>query len=206
MNYREIYDRLIKRGQIRGLDKKNLDYYTESHHIIPKSMGGPDDIHNRVLLTAREHFIAHMLLVKIYNNPSMHFALWRMCNGKKADFKIHSRFYESARIKYSINMSLLNKGRITTDAHKLNLSKALKGRKSHTEGAPLKAETRHKISQSLKGKIQSVESLKKRSESQKGIPKPLFPACPHCGKVTSKSLALRWHYDNCKQHKRNING
>ena len=204
MNYQKIYDSLIKRGKYRGLNKKNLDYYTERHHITPKSMGGNDEMSNLVLLTAREHFIAHVLLSKIHNNSSMHFALWLMCNDKRENFKIHSRFYESARIKYSINMSNLNKGRIRTPLHKLNLSKSLKGRKSHTEGKNLKDETKMKISDSLKGRIQSASTCNKRSMSLKGLPKSLYPPCPHCGLVTSKSMALRWHYDNCKnkQHKR----
>jgi hypothetical protein len=40
--------------------------YTESHHIIPKCMGGPDIKSNKVRLSAREHYIAHLMLVKIY--------------------------------------------------------------------------------------------------------------------------------------------
>lgn len=39
--------------------------YSEKHHIIPKCLGGSNDISNIVSLTAREHFICHLLLVKI---------------------------------------------------------------------------------------------------------------------------------------------
>lgn len=39
--------------------------YFETHHIVPKSLGGTDDKNNLVNLTAREHYIAHLLLVKI---------------------------------------------------------------------------------------------------------------------------------------------
>ena len=41
------------------------DEYYESHHIIPKSIGGSDINSNLVLLTYREHIIAHYLLIKI---------------------------------------------------------------------------------------------------------------------------------------------
>ena len=44
--------------------------YYEKHHIIPKSIGGTNDISNLVYLTAREHFIAHWLLFKIYETSS----------------------------------------------------------------------------------------------------------------------------------------
>lgn len=197
MNYQTIYDDLIKRGQGRGLNKKLLPYYTELHHIIPKSIGGSDFPDNLVLLTGREHFIAHLLLTKIHKNPKMNYALWLMCN-YNGDYKIHSRFYESARIKHSQNVSELFSGKIRTKEHKDNLSKALKGRKSPTEGKPLPKTTRMKISESLKNKVQSIETRMKRSKAQIGKPKALYPACPHCGKVTSKATAIRWHYDNCK--------
>lgn len=67
-NYQKSYDMLISSGKIRGLDKKNLDYYTEKHHIIPRCMGGKDEDENYVLLTYPEHIIAHILLYKIYPN------------------------------------------------------------------------------------------------------------------------------------------
>ena len=40
--------------------------YTERHHILPKCMGGSNEKHNLVDLTAEEHFLAHQLLVKMY--------------------------------------------------------------------------------------------------------------------------------------------
>ena len=66
--YEETYNDLIITRKSRGLDKSSLDYYTEIHHIVPRCMGGTDDENNLVLLTAREHIIAHMLIVRIYPN------------------------------------------------------------------------------------------------------------------------------------------
>ncbi len=63
MNYYKHYKLLIKRAK-----ERQLDGYKENHHIIPTCIGGTDDKSNRVDLTAREHFIAHILLVKIYPN------------------------------------------------------------------------------------------------------------------------------------------
>lgn len=63
MNYQKIYDCLITRSKFR-----TIDGYTERHHIIPKCMGGSDDPENIAILTAEEHYLAHLLLVKIYPN------------------------------------------------------------------------------------------------------------------------------------------
>ena len=47
----------------RGRNSSSLNYI-EKHHIIPKSLGGSDNLDNIVALTAREHFICHLLLTK----------------------------------------------------------------------------------------------------------------------------------------------
>jgi cellobiose-specific phosphotransferase system component IIA len=39
--------------------------YTEKHHIIPKSCGGNNSKNNLVALTAREHFVCHLLLIRM---------------------------------------------------------------------------------------------------------------------------------------------
>ena len=59
MNYQKLYYAIINNAAKR----ENLSY-VESHHIIPKFLGGSDEKSNRVLLTPREHFICHLLLSK----------------------------------------------------------------------------------------------------------------------------------------------
>ena len=80
MNWNEkTYNSLIEKGKLRGLDKNCLDYYTEKHHIVPKCLGGTDEESNLVLLTAREHIIAHMLLSCINpGNLKLLFAVTKM--------------------------------------------------------------------------------------------------------------------------------
>lgn len=63
MNYQRIYTNLVKRGQERILKE-----YSENHHIIPRCLGGTDEITNLVSLTPEEHYLCHLLLVKIYPN------------------------------------------------------------------------------------------------------------------------------------------
>ncbi len=62
MNYRNHYNAII----VRALTRAVPEGYTESHHILPRCMGGTDDPANLVRLTAREHFVAHQLLVKMH--------------------------------------------------------------------------------------------------------------------------------------------
>lgn len=71
MNYLVTYNKLIQHRR----DNLIVDGYCEMHHIVPRSEGGSNDESNLVKLTAREHFIAHLLLAKIYDDIKMHYAL-----------------------------------------------------------------------------------------------------------------------------------
>jgi 5-methylcytosine-specific restriction endonuclease McrA len=66
MDYKIIYEKICARGQ----NDRNLDCYVEKHHIIPKCLGGSNDSENMTTLTYREHFIAHLLLCKLYPTHS----------------------------------------------------------------------------------------------------------------------------------------
>ena len=76
MDYQKTYDQLIQKRLTDQLSKK--DCYCETHHIIPRSESGSDDDDNKVNLTAREHYIAHLLLAKIYNDYKMYAAITYM--------------------------------------------------------------------------------------------------------------------------------
>ena len=106
MNYQEHYDRLISRA--RG---RKLDCYTESHHIIPRCMNGTDDKNNLVELTAREHFIAHILLVKIYpKSYGLIKAVQMMCLCCGSHDRSMNRMYGWLREKFSIEMARSQRG------------------------------------------------------------------------------------------------
>ena len=61
MNYTKIYDQLISKARNR-----TLTGYKESHHIVPRCMGGSDSKDNLVDLTPEEHYLAHQVLVRMY--------------------------------------------------------------------------------------------------------------------------------------------
>lgn len=70
MNYTLHYTRLVQKARAANRKRystKNINYvYYENHHIIPKCMNGTNDGENLVLLTPEEHYLAHLLLIKIY--------------------------------------------------------------------------------------------------------------------------------------------
>lgn len=108
MNYQKHYDTLIERAHTR-----ELKGYSEKHHIIPKTIGGTDDKDNLVRLTAREHFIAHILLVKIYPSEyGLIKAVQMMCVFSENHNKHRSanRMYSWLREKHSKSMSISQQG------------------------------------------------------------------------------------------------
>jgi hypothetical protein len=61
MNYTKHYNFLIERAKLA----QHIGY-TERHHIVPRCMGGTDDVSNLVKLLPAEHYVAHQLLVKMH--------------------------------------------------------------------------------------------------------------------------------------------
>jgi len=101
--YTHWYNQIVDRARFRIIDT-----YTETHHIQPRSLGGTDDIHNLVELTAREHFMCHWLLVKMTTGEDHYKMLnaLRMMRAKKSGQQryqtaITSRVYESIKQEYS---------------------------------------------------------------------------------------------------------
>jgi hypothetical protein len=83
----------------RELIRSKQDSYFEQHHIIPVSCGGSNRLSNLILLTAREHFLAHWILVYATKSPQLIQAFHRMCHsGSK--YKVTSRTYETMKKYY----------------------------------------------------------------------------------------------------------
>lgn len=101
--YEKWYNQII----LNGNDTRMPGY--ERHHILPRSLGGTDDKSNITFITAREHFICHWLLTKIYPTGEEH---WKMLNALRMmraenpnqtrySTKITSRVYAKLREEYS---------------------------------------------------------------------------------------------------------
>ena len=108
--YEKWYCNIIKRAisrvsrsnrtQTQKLIATSLLGYVESHHILPKSfnMGGEKDRKNKVFLTAKEHFICHLLLVKMVNGKNlskMYYALNRLSNTFKNTSVTYNRLKQN---------------------------------------------------------------------------------------------------------------
>jgi len=170
MNYQKIYNQLIERSKLEESEsirkKKNGNYY-ESHHIIPKCLGGDNSKDNLVLLTAREHFICHWILVRMYpENKKLASAFWNMCNvrvSKNQDRYIPtSRTYSEAREAHSRSMSILLKNIPAKEEWKLK-RKSTKGRPGTWIGRKHSPESIEKMRQSALNRAKpSQETIDKR--------------------------------------------
>lgn len=152
MNYCVIYDRLIAKYQV-----ETFEGYGEKHHILPKCLGGTDHNVNLVRLPARVHFVAHLLLAKIYGD-NLVFAAWRMANNGRYT----SRKYAWVRAKVAHRMSQITsqsmKGNTHTRGQKRsvefckNISEVNKGNQNARGNSfTLTAEQRQKVSLSKLG-------------------------------------------------------
>jgi hypothetical protein len=105
MDYKRIYDNLIQSRLLLKEERiklKKQGEYFEGHHIIPKSMGGEGNkgVHrhpNIVILTAREHYIAHALLWLIHRNPPMARAFWTMFSVNSKKVVTSARMFEAVK-------------------------------------------------------------------------------------------------------------
>lgn len=187
--YENWYNAIIERARIRIVDG-----YVERHHIQPRSLGGADDKDNLVYLTAREHFICHWLLTKMYAGESrakMIYALNGMKRGnefaKRYETKITARVYEHLKKEFSIVHSNTMKGRIPTNKGKtmseeqkakIRVTKAANPYKWDSEtlakrvakqtGTTRKQETKDKIRDALKGKSKGPMSEETKLKISKG--------------------------------------
>ena len=149
MDYLKIYNNIIKNASLKERSKK--DNYFERHHILPRSLGGDNSKTNIVLLTAKEHFICHALLVEIHRDKYENYC--KMLHAfilMKGDYKnnryMNSRLYNKIKEEYSIIRSINEKGKILTQEHKDRISNSMKGNK-------LSEETKKKISEKAKIRI-----------------------------------------------------
>jgi len=109
-----IIDRYIK--FINNCQKINFVGYTEKHHIIPKSFGGDNSKTNLIDLSAKHHYVAHLLLAKATTSPKMIKALHKMLYSTKGDvqrnYKITSRVYAYVREEHAKIVSAYSKNTV----------------------------------------------------------------------------------------------
>ena len=187
MDYQKIYNQIIERAKSENRVKTNQIYY-EAHHIIPKCLGGEGECRhwkwhpNIVLLTAKEHFISHMLLHKIHpKNKDLFDSLWLFCNGSnkkyRKNLRVSSRLFSEMRQKKAENWrnNLTGVPKKTSSINKMIETRKNNDNYKHTK------QTIIKISKATSGenngmfnKKHTEESLKKQRESKLGEKNPMF--------------------------------
>lgn len=186
MNYKHIHDSIIEKAKKENRKKTDTNYY-ESHHIVPKSLGGSNKNSNRVLLTAREHYIVHKCLVLIYLKEDdknayhkMVHALHRFLYSKNSsEYKIASRDYEKIRQLHSLSISKALSGKKKSAETKQKMKAAqleyFTTNPGHWKGKTHTEETKRKMSQKQSmennpqfGKSRTDDEKKKISKTMKG--------------------------------------
>lgn len=136
--------------------------YTENHHIIPGSLGGSDDAYNRVRLSAKHHFICHLLLVKMatttFAREKMIFASTAMMFYKNENHKrVWARNFEKLRLEKNELVRRLMTGRYVSDETRRKMSIAQKGKPASNKGIKYNQEVRARMRAAQQGKVVSEE-------------------------------------------------
>jgi hypothetical protein len=130
--YTRIYYTIVERAKTRIISG-----YTENHHIIPRSLGGSNSKDNLAALTAREHFICHLMLTRMtcgqYKKKMVLAVFYLTGKGKsKRNNRIKSsRMYENLKTQLSAIVSEQKKGckqPPRTDLAKQRYSESKKGK------------------------------------------------------------------------------
>jgi hypothetical protein len=191
--YTKIYFSIVNRARHR-----NITEYVERHHIIPRSIGGDNSPDNLVKLTAREHFICHLLLPHMVSNTDYKSKLYHAVGLMRFGNTHQNRTYTStqyalARKYHAMGNTLSQTGKPMnlSPEERARRAEALKGNRKYRMYSPLSEEVKKNISESKKGK----------PAPNKGIPAQRL-VCPHCNKsVGGANNFIRWHGSNCKQFK-----
>lgn len=190
--YTKWYYKIIERSKNRIIDG-----YHERHHIIPKSLGGTNRKDNLVSLTAREHFICHLLLVKMTNDgdkKKMSYALWLIINIENKNqrrYKINSKKYDKIRKEHSSMLSKKYSGKSFS-------CDSFKGKKHKKETIEYFSKIKLGKNNPNYGVRQKPEWNEAKSISQKGIMKPKI-CCLGCRETVGGHGNLsRWHTECIK--------
>ena len=206
--YTKWYNNIITNANTRSITG-----YIERHHIIPKSLGGNNTKDNLVRLTAREHFVCHLLLTKMtygYNKVKMLHALGKFVQTNHLqDRNINARRYDIAR-KAIIEARTgtkrpgvggVKKGNIPwnkgikqgphSEESNRNRSATLTGRKRTDEFCQRVSKGKKGHKSGMTGKKHSEETkIKMSSPRGKQGPQRRTDNCPYCSDlmVTSKHI------------------
>lgn len=192
MDYKKHYYALMKKAKHRSIPIG----YTETHHILPRCLGGKDVKINLVELTPEEHYVAHLLLVKMHpGNIKLTWAAMQMTQGTRNNQR-SNKIYGWLRRRLAEELSKKFKGSKHTDEAKAKMSASRLGvkRKPHSE------ETKRKMSLASKGRKKSEAhrvAIQIAAKKRGGHPltpenkKKLMDGWKNCDKSFTRKLTYR---------------
>jgi hypothetical protein len=185
------------------------DGYTEKHRIIPGCMGGKYVPGNVAHLTAREHFVCHLLLTKMVTKEpylsKLKYAAILLYSVH--DQKISSRLYEALKSNIKQTPEWIEKrtahfkGRVSPTKGMVAWNKGLtketnesvrrasvqpNGTVPWNKGVPAAEEHKNNIKHGMKNANISYEHMRKMVK------------CNCCGVESTQSAITRYHNDKCK--------
>lgn len=164
--YLKAYSILISKAIIREFPN---DAYSEKHHIVPRSMGGSNNILNIVKLTAKEHYLAHRFLTRFTTDNHRYKMLYALDAMGMQSRNTDSRFRMPSRVYQHNRLELSKIGHSEETKRKIGL--ANKGRAPANKGKPRSEETRRKISLSRLGEKNPMfgRSFERTPEIRKAV-------------------------------------
>lgn len=200
--YIKIIKRAISQNRVK-IARECPDYvYYEEHHILPSSVFPEykdlnEHIWNSVLLTAKEHYICHLLLTKMMKNKKDELRM-------KRAFKtmiILSRS-DQPRI-YGRTVSLHRIGALHSEETKEKMSASRRGEKNGFFGKKHSEETKRKMSECKVGDKNPAKRKEVRmqiSEVTSGSSNPMFGK-QHSEEAKQKMRKPRSNTDRMKKPK-----
>ena len=163
----------IERAKLR-----TLTCYKEEHHIVPVCMNGDNSKENLVKLTAKEHFICHLLLTKVYpNDNKLKYALWCMMtltNKHLLRYKITSQTFEKLRIECAKAISTHLMGHEVSENQKEKQRLKMTGRVSGFKDKHHSQENKEKARVLSTGRNHTEEWKQKESERKQKEKNPFY--------------------------------
>lgn len=198
MDYQRIYNTICSTAKSQNRIKGQGVYY-EAHHIIPVCLGGEGKVGdykkhpNVVLLTAKEHFVAHKLLYFIHPDNKSIFHGYRMMAKMTAktnsrDFNLTGREYEEIRVKFAESVSgdnapskrpevakKISESQIGKEYSEETIQKISVGMKEYAKmngpwnkGIKASDEVKKKLSDAKKGKPGNINSITAMANANRG--------------------------------------
>lgn len=145
---RQLLNRPIpsRRGNKNGLEK---------HHVVPSCMGGADENSNYIMLTIREHFVAHLLLSLAFpKDVDLWWSIWK----SSKQWELNSRQYEMVKSHLKASEDARRKNREWHLNH-------FKDKNNHPfTGKSLTDEHKAKISKTVSEKVKGIKNPRARKE------------------------------------------